>query len=297
MRLQFNGCDAGEGGELHLHTYAIILAAGKGTRMKSELPKVLHPVGGTPMVEHLVNKLERIHIDCIVAVVGHKGELVKRHLGQRVTYVEQADQLGTADAVSQAEALLNGKQGTTLVLTGDTPLIGEATIKHLIKVQQASPCVGVVLTAILDNPTGYGRIIRDLETGEVIDIVEEKDATPEQKRIREVNTGIFCFDECCFRAIPGITNHNKQQEYYLTDIVKVMRGISLPDGYKGFEAIVLHDPIEVMGITVPSSWPKRIGCFMNGWRLLPNFIREDERIWELFWNGWCEGDREPGIKP
>jgi bifunctional UDP-N-acetylglucosamine pyrophosphorylase/glucosamine-1-phosphate N-acetyltransferase len=235
-----------------MHTFAIILAAGKGTRMKSELPKVLHPVGGIPMIEHLVNKLERIRMNFIFTIVGHKGELVKEHLGARVAYLEQAEQLGTAHAVRQAESLLKGKQGATVVLTGDTPLIKQSTIEHLLRVQKAMQCAGVVLTAIVDNPTGYGRIIRDHQSGDVIDIIEEKDATPEQKQIREVNTGIFCFDnQSLFQALPGITNNNEQREFYLTDIVKVMKKSGLSNGKKRFEAIILQDPVEVMGINSP----------------------------------------------
>lgn len=225
-----------------MKTYAIILAAGKGTRMKSDLPKVLHPIGGKPMMEHLVNKLEQMKIDEIIVVVGHKGELIKEHLGERVSYVEQAEQLGTAHAVRQCESLLKDKRGATLVLTGDTPLIESTTIQNLLRLQFETQCAGVVLTAKQDDPTGYGRILRDQETKRVIGIVEEKDATPEQKRIQEVNTGIFCFDnQSLFQALPNIGNDNAQKEYYLTDIIEAMRG-------KRFETVILEDPIEVMGI-------------------------------------------------
>lgn len=225
-----------------MKTYAIILTAGKGTRMKSELPKVLHPVGGTPMVEHLVNKLEQMNIDKIIVVVGHKGELIKEHLGERVTYVKQAEQLGTAHAVRQCESLLKDKQGATLVLMGDTPLIQVITMQKLLKHQRENECAGVVLTTKQDNPTGYGRILRDQKTGGVIGIVEEKDANPEQKKIHEVNTGIFCFDnQSLFQALPDIQNDNAQQEYYLTDIIEAMRG-------NKFGSVTLEVPIEVMGI-------------------------------------------------
>lgn len=235
-----------------MEAFAILLAAGKGTRMKSELPKVLHPVGGVPMIARLVGKLEAMPITRILAVIGHRGELVKKCLGTRVTYVQQENQLGTAHAVQQTERLLRNRSGSTLVLTGDTPLIRQSTIELLLTAQRTSTSAGVVLTATVQDPTGYGRIIRDPANGAVLDIIEEKDATPEQKRINEINTGIFCFDnESLFQALSGITNDNVQQEYYLTDIVKVMRQIGISVGLKRFEAMVLEDPTEVMGINTP----------------------------------------------
>ncbi|MBA2943588.1 NTP transferase domain-containing protein [Paenibacillus sp. CGMCC 1.16610] len=235
-----------------MEAFAILLAAGKGTRMKSELPKVLHPVGGVPMIGRLVGKLETMPITRIVAVIGHRGELVKKCLGTRVTYVQQEIQLGTAHAVHQTEPLLRKRSGSTLVLTGDTPLIRQSTIERLLAAQRANISAGVVLTAIVQDPTGYGRIIRDPASSEVVDIIEEKDATPEQKLINEINTGIFCFDnDSLFQALPGITNDNAQQEYYLTDIVKVMRQAGISGGKKRFEAIILEDPTEVMGINTP----------------------------------------------
>ncbi|RTE07837.1 NTP transferase domain-containing protein [Paenibacillus whitsoniae] len=235
-----------------MEAWAILLAAGKGTRMKSELPKVLHPVGGVPMIVRLVDKLEAMPITGIVAVVGHRGELVEKCLGTRVTYAFQKQQLGTAHAVLQAEPLLKGRSGSTLVLTGDTPLIRPSTIERLLAAQRAGASAGVVLTAIVQDPTGYGRIIRDAVSGEVVDIIEEKDATPEQKRITEINTGIFCFDnESLFEALPGITNANAQQEYYLTDIVKVMRQRGISGAHKRFGAVTLEDGTEVMGINTP----------------------------------------------
>ncbi|NOU94863.1 NTP transferase domain-containing protein [Paenibacillus sp. LMG 31456] len=234
-----------------MEAFAILLAAGKGTRMKSELPKVLHPVGGIPMVGRLVDKLESMPISRIMVVIGHRGELVQAYLGTRVTFVEQTKQLGTAHAVLQTEHLLRNRCGSTLVLTGDTPLIRQSTIERLLAAQRANSCSGVVLTAVIHDPTGYGRIIRDPLNGEVIDIIEEKDATPEQKRINEINTGIFCFDnESLFRALPAISNNNAQHEFYLTDIVKVMSQTGISGGLR-FEAIVLEDPTEVMGINTP----------------------------------------------
>jgi UDP-N-acetylglucosamine diphosphorylase/glucosamine-1-phosphate N-acetyltransferase len=247
-----------------MNTYAVILAAGKGTRMQSDIPKVMHRVSGVPMVEHLVNKLEQLRIDEILVVVGYKGELVKAHLGSRVTYVEQHEQLGTAHAVQQAAPFLLGKQGETLVLTGDTPLIETSTMDEMIKIQRNRRGAGVVLTAIVDNPTGYGRIIRDQHTSNVIGIVEEKDANPEQKQIREVNTGIFCFDnKSLFEALPDVQNHNAQQEYYLTDIIPLLRKAGRATQRSVFESNILLDPAEVIGINTREQLAEAERIFKN----------------------------------
>ncbi|WP_274362021.1 NTP transferase domain-containing protein [Paenibacillus thermotolerans] len=232
-----------------MNTYAIILAAGKGTRMQSNIPKVLHRVGGIPMIEHLVSKLESMNVDEIFVVIGYKGDMVKAYLGSRVTYVEQPKQLGTAHAVSQVSPLLKDKQGATLVLVGDTPLIKQWTMERLIQVQRAKQCAGVVLTALIDNPGGYGRILRDKLTGEVLGIVEDKDATIHQRLIREINTGIFCFDNgSLFQALPNIKDDNAQREFYLTDIIPYMRLAGTIAGQPGFEAVTLPDASEVAGI-------------------------------------------------
>ncbi|WP_309118209.1 NTP transferase domain-containing protein [Paenibacillus sp.] len=232
-----------------MKTYAIVLAAGKGTRMQSDLPKVLHRVGGKPMIEHLVDKLEQMNVDDIFVVVGYRGELVKAQLGGRVTYVEQREQLGTAHAVRQAAPLLKGKQGQTLVLLGDTPLLKPSTMERLMKLQRYTRCPGVVLTTLVDDPTGYGRIVRDPFTGHVASIVEDRDALPEQRRIREVNTGNFCFDnQSLFRALPGIRNRNAQQEYYLTDIVPALRRTGAANVRPALESLTLIDPAEAIGI-------------------------------------------------
>lgn len=220
--------------------------------MQSKLPKVLHRVGKETMIEHLVGKLESMNVDEIFVVVGYQGELVKAYLGSRVTYVEQTEQLGTAHAVSQTAPFLQNKRGETLVLAGDTPLIETQTMELLVRIQRSKTSAGVVLTALADDPTGYGRIIRDERTGEVIGIAEEKDATPEQRRIREVNTGIFCFDNrSLYRALPSVQNHNTQQEYYLTDIIPAMRKTKLSGQRMVFDSMTLLDPSEAIGINTP----------------------------------------------
>jgi len=231
-----------------MNKYAIILAAGKGTRMKSELPKVLHPVCGTPMLQHIINKLKKIDIEEIIVVIGHHADKIRAEIKDKVTFVEQTEQNGTAHAVLQALPHLQDKQGTTLVITGDTPLIEDDTLETLLTQHIENSAKGTVLTAIQEEPTGYGRIVRNStdsdEISTVVSIVEEKDATPFQKEIKEVNTGIFAFDnESLMQGLPKIKNNNAQNEYYLTDIVSVFVDNNLP-----FSGFILKDSTEAMGI-------------------------------------------------
>ncbi|WP_321387313.1 bifunctional UDP-N-acetylglucosamine diphosphorylase/glucosamine-1-phosphate N-acetyltransferase GlmU [uncultured Enterococcus sp.] len=203
--------------------YVIILAAGKGTRMKSKLYKVLHAVAGKPMVEHIVDQVEQTNPSEIVTVVGHGAEAIKEHLGNRTHYALQQEQLGTGHAVMQAAELLEGKQGTTLVITGDTPLLTADTLTNLFDYHQGKHASATILTAQADNPTGYGRIIRD-HLGIVEKIVEQKDASEEEARVKEINTGTFCFDnEALFSALSKIDTNNAQGEYYLTDIIEILK--------------------------------------------------------------------------
>lgn len=227
-----------------MKTYGVILAAGKGTRMKSDVPKVLHEVCGKPMVQYLVDTLCEIGIDEIYMIVGHGAEKVKETVKGPVIFVEQKEQLGTAHAVLQTKELLENKEGTTLVLTGDTPLLTKETIQSMIEHQQRTNAKGVVLTAVQENPTGYGRILRNSSQKTVTSIVEEKDATIEQKAITEVNTGLYCLDnKLLFEGLQNIQNHNVQQEYYLTDIVEVF----CKDGHT-FDGYVLENEKEALGI-------------------------------------------------
>ncbi|MGM0238445.1 bifunctional UDP-N-acetylglucosamine diphosphorylase/glucosamine-1-phosphate N-acetyltransferase GlmU [Enterococcus sp. AZ103] len=203
--------------------YTIILAAGKGTRMKSKLYKVLHPVAGKPMVEHIIERVIETKPSEIVTVVGHGAEKVKEQLGDRTEYVVQEEQLGTGHAVMQAAEFLKGKKGTTLVISGDTPLLTSQTIDHLFDYHQGKKASATILTAHADDPTSYGRIIRD-HVGIVEKIVEQKDATPEEIRIQEINTGTYCFDnEALFDALEKIGTNNAQGEYYLTDIIEILK--------------------------------------------------------------------------
>ncbi len=203
--------------------YAVVLAAGKGTRMKSDLHKVLHPIGGRPMVEHLAITLQEVGITDTYFVIGHGADSVQQYLGNRVQYCLQEEQLGTGHAVLQTESLLGKREGITLVINGDTPLITSETIKKLIKAHQESDSALTLLTAQMDQPYGYGRILY-AEDGTVERIVEEKDATPIEKAIHEVNVGLYCVDnQKLFAGLKRITNHNQQGEYYLTDIINIFK--------------------------------------------------------------------------
>ncbi|MBP0727263.1 bifunctional UDP-N-acetylglucosamine diphosphorylase/glucosamine-1-phosphate N-acetyltransferase GlmU [Bacillus sp. RG28] len=203
--------------------YAIVLAAGKGTRMKSKLYKVLHPVCGKPMVKHVIDHVKNLGIDKIVTIVGHGAELVKEQLGNESEFALQAEQLGTAHAVIQAAPLLKDLKGTTLVICGDTPLISSETIAALFKEHERLGAKATILTARLEDSTGYGRIVRS-ENGSVVKIVEHKDATEEERSIKEINTGTYCFDnQALFDALSKVNNENAQGEYYLPDVIEILK--------------------------------------------------------------------------
>ncbi|WP_179394228.1 bifunctional UDP-N-acetylglucosamine diphosphorylase/glucosamine-1-phosphate N-acetyltransferase GlmU [Lacticaseibacillus absianus] len=203
--------------------YTIILAAGKGTRMKSKLYKVLHPVCGKPMVDHVLTEVEKTAPDEVVTVVGHGAEAVEETLGERSAYVVQETQLGTGHAVLQAEPLLGDKDGMTLIANGDTPLLTAATFEKLFAYHKDKGAAATILTAKAPDPTGYGRIIRS-EIGTVQKIVEQKDATAKEAEVDEVNTGVYCFDnQALFKALHQVTNDNAQGEYYLTDVIEILK--------------------------------------------------------------------------
>lgn len=201
---------------------AVIMAAGKGTRMKSSLYKVLHPICGLPMVEYVKRATQESGVKDIVAVVGHGAEAVREALGNSVHYALQEEQLGTGHAVQQAAEQLEGRSGHTLVICGDTPLITGDTLNKLFEVHESSGSKATVLTAIAEDSTGYGRIVRNAQ-GHVKRIVEETDATDEERQIKEINTGTFVFDnEALFKSLKNITNGNAQGEYYLTDVLGLL---------------------------------------------------------------------------
>ncbi|MGY4691886.1 bifunctional UDP-N-acetylglucosamine diphosphorylase/glucosamine-1-phosphate N-acetyltransferase GlmU [Salibacterium sp. K-3] len=203
--------------------YAVILAAGQGKRMKSDLYKVLHPVCGKPMVEHVVNEVAAAGLDDIVTIIGHGAEAVKEHIGDRVSYVLQEEQLGTGHAVMQAEDLLKDKEGVTVVLCGDTPLIRAETMESLISHHEQTQAKASVLTAHAHDPSGYGRVIRN-DDGQVLRIVEDKDADGEEQKVQEINTGTYCFDnKLLFEALHAVGNDNVQGEYYLPDVLEILK--------------------------------------------------------------------------
>ncbi|MBP1996178.1 bifunctional UDP-N-acetylglucosamine diphosphorylase/glucosamine-1-phosphate N-acetyltransferase GlmU [Paenibacillus eucommiae] len=201
---------------------AIVLAAGQGKRMKSKLYKVLHPIGGKPMVEHVVNTLEQINAARTLVIVGFGAEAVKGHLGDRVEYALQEQQLGTGHAVLQAKEAFGDEDGITIVICGDTPLIREQTLLDMMNLHEATGAAATILTAHMEQPAGYGRIIREAE-GQVSGIVEHKDCTPEEALVKEINTGTYCFhNKKLFEALSQVTNNNTQQEYYLTDVIGIL---------------------------------------------------------------------------
>ncbi|BBU37755.1 MULTISPECIES: bifunctional UDP-N-acetylglucosamine diphosphorylase/glucosamine-1-phosphate N-acetyltransferase GlmU [Aeribacillus] len=203
--------------------FAVILAAGQGTRMKSKLYKVLHPVCGKPMVQHVIDNVSKLQVDEIITVVGHGAEKVKSELGEQTLYVLQEQQLGTAHAVLQAAQYLEGKEGTTIVVCGDTPLITSETFEKLLKHHLETKAKATILTAEADDPTGYGRVIRN-EEGLVEKIVEHKDATESERLVTEINTGTYCFDNASlFEALKHVNNDNAQGEYYLPDVIEILK--------------------------------------------------------------------------
>ena len=202
---------------------AIVLAAGQGKRMKSKLYKVLHPVCGKPMVGHVLQTVEQARSERSVVVVGHGAEAVRSYLGDAAEYVLQAEQLGTGHAVKQAKELLGKEEGSTIVICGDTPLVRAETLEGLLELHEKNKAAATVLTADMDNPKGYGRVIRGQE-GDVLRIVEQKDCSPEEDAVKEINTGTYCFDNAkLFAALEQVTNDNAQQEYYLTDVIGILK--------------------------------------------------------------------------
>ncbi|RJP25946.1 MAG: UDP-N-acetylglucosamine diphosphorylase/glucosamine-1-phosphate N-acetyltransferase [Candidatus Abyssobacteria bacterium SURF_5] len=221
----------------------IILAAGQGTRMKSEIPKVLHKISGRPMIEYIVRTVRPFNPVKLCLVVGYKEELVRRHFGESVLYVTQHEQLGTGHAVSQAKTELLGFKGDVLVLYGDVPLIKEETLQKLIEKHQKSNAGATLVTTRVSDSGGFGRIVRD-RSRKIVRIVEEKDATSAQKRIREINPGIYCFKAgALLDALSKVRTSNSQKEYYLTDVIEIL----INDGKK-VETVCTDDETEIMQV-------------------------------------------------
>ena len=221
---------------------AVILAAGKGTRMKSDLPKVVHTVNGKPMVEYVIEAAKGAGADEVCLVVGYKSDIVKENVTSKVEYAMQTQQLGTGHAAKCAKDFI-GTEGETLILFGDTPLITKETLHKLVEFHRDHQNKVTVLSAKVEDPTGYGRIIR-LEDGSFLKSVEHKDASKEELLVKEVNSGMYVFDSKeLSEALDKLTNNNAQGEYYLPDTLTIIKD----KGYK-VGAYVLEDALEMSGV-------------------------------------------------
>jgi bifunctional UDP-N-acetylglucosamine pyrophosphorylase/glucosamine-1-phosphate N-acetyltransferase len=224
--------------------HVIILAAGKGTRMKSALPKVLHRVGGLSMIDHVIASANALHPLSITVVVGHQGESLKKALSSHggMTFVVQEPQLGTAHALLTTEPALHRASGTVVVLSGDVPLLSPNTLKTLVDRHQSTRAAATVITAVVDDPGGYGRIVRSGE--KIARIVEDRDATEEERAVREINSGIYAFAmDGLFDALRRIAAENAQREYYLPDLIALYRA----EG-RGVETVTVSNADEIRGI-------------------------------------------------
>ena len=226
---------------------AVILAAGQGKRMLSDLPKVLHTVGARPMVLHVIDAVRVLGASRVILVTGYEAERVETACaGAGVVFARQHEQLGTGHAVMQARPHLASFTGTVLVLNGDVPGLRRETMRRFVEHHLARGAAATVLTALLDDPSGYGRIVRDA-AGDLVRIVEHRDATPAELAIREVNSGLFCFEAReLFPALERVTRRNAQNEYYLTDVI----GVLAAEG-RGVAAHRIDDPREIAGVNNP----------------------------------------------
>jgi len=233
-------CRGAEGTELA----AIILAAGQSTRMKSQLSKVLHPMCGRPIIRYITDLVDAISARRCVLVLGHQADRIQKELADTgIEYALQKEQLGTAHAVAQTRDILADFSGTVLILNGDTPLLTAQEITQLIQFHHQTRAECTLLSSDIPDPFGYGRILRD-ETGMVLGIVEEKDATHEQKKIKEINAGIYCFNSrSLYDSLSKINNQNAKKEYYLTDSIAILR----QEG-KSVQALKAADYQTVLGI-------------------------------------------------
>jgi len=228
-------------GDLHV----VILAAGKGTRMKSAQPKVLHRLAGRPIIEHVLRTVDALAAASTTIVVGHGADAVTSALSSRphLQFVVQAPQLGTGHALIQTRPSLAGKTGTVLLLYADVPLLHASTLQRLLETHHAARAAATVLTVELDDPYGYGRIVRD-RSGKIVRIVEERDASSEERAIREVNSGIYAFAPApLFESLDSLAADNAQGEYYLTDLVSIYRRRNLR-----VETLLLERPDELRGV-------------------------------------------------
>jgi bifunctional UDP-N-acetylglucosamine pyrophosphorylase/glucosamine-1-phosphate N-acetyltransferase len=222
---------------------AVILAAGEGKRMKSKHPKVSHKVCGKPIIQHVIDSVHLAGLKKVVVVVGHKADEVKKCIGTDVDFVLQSEQLGTGHAVICASEYIKEGIDYTLVLTGDTPLITGETLSSFVEFHKKNKLNATILTSDFEDPTGYGRIVRNSDES-VEKIVEHKDASEDEKKIKEINSGMFCFNtKDLIKALNKINNNNAQGEYYLTDVIEIMERDGLSIG-----AYKIENPTEIMGI-------------------------------------------------
>lgn len=222
---------------------AIVMAAGKGTRMKSKKSKLVHKIYGKEIIRRAVENVKRAGIKEVITVVGYQKEQIEEVLADSVKYAVQEEQLGTGHAIMQAVKLLEGKRGKVLVLNGDHPIMRPETLKNLVEVSNQRGESATILTMVHENILPYGKIIHDID-GKIKEIIEHKDCNLEQQQIREVNLGMYCFDiEKLLEALKELTNDNVQKEYYLTDVIKIMYDKGLKTG-----SIVVSDNAEVLGI-------------------------------------------------
>jgi len=223
---------------------ALILAAGKGTRMKSDMAKVLHVLNGEPLLYYSIAAARKAGAKKIIVIVGHQSDKVKEAFPDPdLIFVEQRPQLGTGHAVMQAREALEGYRGLTVILCGDVPLLKPQTIRSLIKIHQDAKVSVTVLTTEPPGPHAYGRIVKN-DHGDILKIVEHRDATDAERNILEINTGIYCVDTpFLFAALAQVKNDNQQNEYYLSDIVE-----SACRGGRMVYAFLTREDVEVMGI-------------------------------------------------
>lgn len=222
---------------------SLILAAGKGTRMKSKLPKVLHKVGGKAMVERVLDTVQSMGTNQDVVVVGFGGDAVQNYLGDRAEFVRQEEQNGTGHAVKQAQSVLGDYDGTIILLCGDTPLVTKESLEALLQEHEKSGAAATILTALMPDPTGYGRIIRN-EAGSVVRIVEQKDGKPEELAVQEINTGMYAFDsKKLWPCLDQLSDDNAQGELYITDVVGI-----LVNGGERVSAYMTEDFEESLGV-------------------------------------------------
>ena len=221
---------------------AIIMAAGKGTRMKSDLPKVVHLAHSKPMIIRIIDALNALNTEENVLILGHKKEKVLEVLGPDVSYVVQEEQLGTGHAVKQAVPKLENYQGDVLIINGDIPLIRKETLIDFYNEYKKENADAIILSAVFENPFSYGRVLKD--GNKVLKIVEEKEANEEQKKIKEINAGVYIFkSQDLVKALAQINNNNEKGEYYITDVIEI-----LSNDNKKVISYSLEDSMEIQGV-------------------------------------------------